>query len=89
MNIIINQLQKNFGPKVAVDIENYSIQSGDMLGLVGNNGAGKTTLFRPDAGLAESRRSSVHIENIDESGVRMEKYNRGSVQIWKTNVYLT
>jgi len=34
MNIIINQLQKNFGPKVAVDIENYSIQSGDMLGLV-------------------------------------------------------
>ena len=46
MNIIINQLQKNFGPKVAVDIENYSIQSGNMLGLVGNNGAGKTTLFR-------------------------------------------
>ena len=45
MNIIINQLQKNFGPKVAVDIENYSIQSGNMLGLVGNNGAGKTTLF--------------------------------------------
>ena len=38
MNIIINQLQKNFGPKVAVDIENYSIQSGNMLGLVGNNG---------------------------------------------------
>ena len=37
MNIIINQLQKNFGPKVAVDIENYSIQSGDMLGLVGSH----------------------------------------------------
>ena len=33
MNIIINQLQKNFGPKVAVDIENYSIQSVNMLGL--------------------------------------------------------
>ena len=46
MNIIINQLQKNFGPKVAVDIENYSIQSGDMLGLVGNNGAGKTTVMK-------------------------------------------
>lgn len=56
MNIIINQLQKNFGPKVAVDIENYSIQSGDMLGLVGNNGAGKNDPVPPDAGLAESRR---------------------------------
>ena len=47
MNIIINQLQKNFGPKVAVDIENYSIQSGNMLGLVGNNGA--CLLYTSDA----------------------------------------
>ena len=41
--IEINQLQKNFGEKKAVDIEKYSIYQGDMLGLVGNNGAGKTT----------------------------------------------
>ena len=34
MNIIINQLQKNFGPKVAVDIENYSIQSGNVITAV-------------------------------------------------------
>ena len=43
--IRINNLQKNFGTKKAVDIENYTIGQGDMLGLVGNNGAGKTTLF--------------------------------------------
>ena len=67
MNIIINQLQKNFGPKVAVDIENYSIQSGDMLGLVGNNGAGKTTLFRLMLDLLKADGGSVHIENIDVS----------------------
>ena len=36
MNITIEQLKKNFGAKVAADIENYTIQSGDMLGLVGN-----------------------------------------------------
>ena len=40
--IRINNLQKNFGTKKAVDIENYTIGQGDMLGLVGNNGAGKT-----------------------------------------------
>ena len=44
--ITINKLQKNFGEKKAVDIENYIINQGEMLGLVGNNGAGKTTLFR-------------------------------------------
>lgn len=46
MNITIEQLKKCFGEKVAVDIDQYIIQSGDMIGLVGNNGAGKTTLFR-------------------------------------------
>jgi len=46
MNIHIENLQKRFGEKVAVDIESYDIPQGEMLGLVGNNGAGKTTLFR-------------------------------------------
>lgn len=44
--VIINNLQKNFGEKRACDIEQYTINKGDMIGLVGNNGAGKTTLFR-------------------------------------------
>ena len=42
MEIKIEQLKKCFGEKVAVDIDLYTIQNGDMLGLVGNNGAGKT-----------------------------------------------
>lgn len=46
MEINISNLAKHFGDKTAVDISNFSINSGDMLGLVGNNGAGKTTLFR-------------------------------------------
>ena len=46
MNIHIENLRKTFGQKVAVNIENYEIQSGQMLGLVGNNGAGKSTMFR-------------------------------------------
>lgn len=46
MQIEINNLQKCFGDKTAVNIEHFTIQSGEMLGLVGNNGAGKTTLFR-------------------------------------------
>ena len=42
----INNLRKNFGEKTAVDIDNFTVNNGDILGLVGNNGAGKTTLFR-------------------------------------------
>lgn len=46
MKIHINNLKKTFGPKVAVDIEEFHVGDGEILGLVGNNGAGKSTLFR-------------------------------------------
>ena len=65
--IRINNLQKNFGTKKAVDIENYTIGQGDMLGLVGNNGAGKTTLFRLIIVLLQSDRGNVTINDIDVS----------------------
>lgn len=44
--ITIHNLQKNFGTQTAIDIDSYTINQGEMIGLVGNNGAGKTTLFR-------------------------------------------
>lgn len=46
MQIDINGLQKRFGDKTAVSIDNLRIESGELIGIVGNNGAGKTTLFR-------------------------------------------
>jgi ABC-2 type transport system ATP-binding protein len=61
MEIKIEQLRKCFGEKVAVDIDNYTVHSGDMLGLVGNNGAGKTTLFRLMLDLLKTDNGSVHI----------------------------
>lgn len=65
MNITIDQLKKNFGSKVAVNIDNYVIESGDMLGLVGNNGAGKTTLFRLMLDLLKADDGCVHIGDIN------------------------
>ena len=64
--IRINNLQKNFGTKKAVDIENYTIGQGDMLGLVGNNGAGKTTLFRLILDLLQADRKNFTGAFIDD-----------------------
>ena len=65
--ITIDKLKKNFGEKVAVDIEHYEINQGDMLGLVGNNGAGKTTLFRLMLDLLKADDGKMIINDIDVS----------------------
>ena len=59
MDLTVTNVKKTFGTTVALNINNFVIHSGDLLGLVGNNGAGKTTLFRiildllkPDSGEA-------------------------------------
>lgn len=65
--ISINNLQKKFGEKIAVDIEHYQINPGDILGLVGNNGAGKTTLFRLILDLLKADNGDVMINGINVS----------------------
>ena len=65
--IQIKNLLKQFGETRAVDIDNYVIKQGDMLGLVGNNGAGKTTLFRLILDLLQANNGYVTIDGIDVS----------------------
>ncbi|WP_455962550.1 ABC transporter ATP-binding protein [Bacteroides bouchesdurhonensis] len=65
--INIDNLKKNFGSKVAIDIEHYELNQGDMLGLVGNNGAGKTTLFRLMLDLLKADKGKVIINGIEVS----------------------
>ncbi|MDR0973448.1 MAG: ABC transporter ATP-binding protein [Prevotellaceae bacterium] len=65
--ITVQNLQKFFGEKKAVDIENYEIRDGEMIGLVGNNGAGKTTFFRLVVDLLKADRGQVLIDGVDVS----------------------
>ncbi|WP_126425161.1 ABC transporter ATP-binding protein [Brevibacillus marinus] len=44
--IEVNHLSKRFREFVAVDDLSFTIQSGEVLGLLGENGAGKTTTMR-------------------------------------------
>lgn len=67
MDITINQLKKVYGSKVALDIEQYTIHSGEIIGLVGNNGAGKTTLFRLMLDLLKADEGSVCIGETEVS----------------------
>ena len=82
MKIQIENLKKSFGEKVAVDIEQYEIKDGEMLGLVGNNGAGKSTLFRLmlDLVKADGGRVLMHPSEEEQS----EGIAQGSVDVAQT-----
>ncbi|MGL5272164.1 MAG: ATP-binding cassette domain-containing protein, partial [Phocaeicola sp.] len=65
MKITIEQLKKNYGSKVAVNIDSCTIPSGQIIGLVGNNGAGKTTLFRLMLDLLKADTGNISINECD------------------------
>ena len=74
--ITISNLKKQFGETIACDIEQLTINDGDILGLVGNNGAGKTTLFRLLLDLLQPDAGSVQIDDV----------NPAQSEDWKQNV---
>ncbi len=63
--IKIENLKKQFGDTCACDIPAFTVNDGDILGLVGNNGAGKTTLFRLILDLLQPDSGSVHIGAVN------------------------
>ena len=63
--ITISNLKKAFGETIACDIPEFTINDGDILGLVGNNGAGKTTLFRMILDLLKPDEGTVSINSIN------------------------
>lgn len=46
VSVKLDNIRKTFGQNVVLDIPDFTVRSGDIMGIVGNNGAGKTTLFR-------------------------------------------
>ena len=85
MNIKIENLKKCFGEKTAVDINEFTIHDGDMLGLVGNNGAGKTTLFRLILDLIKADEGSVTITLPSDSSAEPIAVNPAQSEEWKNH----
>lgn len=62
MRVELNSVVKTFGEKVALDIPAWSIEPGEIVGLVGSNGAGKTTFLRLILDLLHPSRGSIRMD---------------------------
>jgi len=46
MNIVVENLTKNYGTEKAIDSISFQVKTGEILGFLGPNGAGKTTTMK-------------------------------------------
>ena len=60
-------LQKSYNGTVVLDLPEFTINDGEVFGLVGNNGAGKTTFFSLVLDLIRASRGKVLINDITVS----------------------
>ncbi|MFV0254704.1 MAG: sugar ABC transporter ATP-binding protein [Erysipelotrichaceae bacterium] len=62
MLVEMKNIVKDFGPVRAVDNVNFTIDSQDIIGLLGENGAGKSTLMNVLAGVLPATKGEVFID---------------------------
>ncbi|MGN7476292.1 ABC transporter ATP-binding protein [Solibacillus silvestris] len=74
MVLQVNQLEKKYKKKLVLQNISFSINAGEIIGLVGPNGAGKSTLMRSILGLEQLEGGSVQINNIPHSDPEFFKY---------------
>ena len=85
ITVSIRNIRKSFGENVAVDIDSFDINAGDILGLVGNNGAGKTTLFRLMLDLLQADEGTVEMSELpgEDGSAAPAAINPAKSEDWK------
>jgi ABC-2 type transport system ATP-binding protein len=63
--IVLDQLTKWFGPRLAVDHVSLQVEAGEVMGLLGPNGSGKTTILRILTGYLLPSSGSARIAALD------------------------
>ena len=63
--IEVTNLSKNFKNKLAVDSINFTVNNGEIVGLLGENGAGKTTTLRLLATMLKPTGGTAKINDFD------------------------
>src|SRR5215831_15607657 len=63
--IVLDQLTKWFGPRLAVDHVSLQVEAGEVMGLLGPNGSGKTTILRILTGYLLPSSGTARIADLD------------------------
>lgn len=63
--LVVEQLSKRYGARLAVDQVSFRVGAGEVLGLLGPNGSGKSTILRMLAGYLQPTSGTAYIAGFD------------------------
>ena len=69
----VEDLSKAFGGVLAIRQLSFTLNEGEILGLIGPNGSGKTTLFNLITGLLKPETGRIRFSNKDITGISSYK----------------
>ncbi len=75
----LRNLRRTFGPVVALDNLNLTLQPGELIALLGPSGCGKTTALRLLAGLDQPDSGEIIVGGRDITAIPASKRNMGMV----------
>ena len=73
MLLEVNGITKSFGGLVAVNDLQFSVDKGDVVGLIGPNGSGKTTSFNLISGHLKPDQGRIRFNGMDITGLKTHK----------------
>ncbi|HEY9680875.1 MAG TPA: LPS export ABC transporter ATP-binding protein [Oculatellaceae cyanobacterium] len=77
--LVIEKLQKSYNGRRVVDGVSFTVDRGEVVGLLGRNGAGKTTSFDMVLGLVKPEKGSIKLAGVELS--RMAIHGRSRLGI--------
>jgi lipopolysaccharide export system ATP-binding protein len=74
-----HELMKSYGGRRVVDGVSFTVDAGEIVGILGRNGAGKTTSFRMAIGMIAPESGSVEFDGRDVTRMPMYQHARAGM----------
>lgn len=71
LNVV--NVQQSFGNKVILQDVTFSMESGEIIGLLGPSGSGKTTLIKALIGISRPTSGEIHLLGIQQPSLKVMK----------------
>ncbi len=84
--IEVTELRKRYGTRVAVDGVSFTVERGEIFGILGTNGAGKTTTVECLQGLRQADGGTISVLGLDPAKDRAALTQRVGVQLQESQL---